>query len=66
MEKTECTKADHIYYGILCAALACVAIAHLIDACRSRPKVKVIMLGVSGKGSNNGDKAKAESSSAAE
>lgn len=57
MTKAECTKADHIFYGILCVALACVAIAHLIEACRSRPKVEMIVLGVpTGKDKKDGVK----------
>jgi len=64
---------DRIFYGIACSALALWAVAMFIEACRSRPKVKMIVLGVSGKGGNSGDEVKqpakqgkAESSSAAE
>ena len=66
MMENSWTKTDRIFYGIMCSGMMLWAIAMFIEACRSRPKVQVIMLGVSGKGSNNGEKAKAESSSAAE
>lgn len=46
MGQAECTKADHIYYGFLCAAVACVGIAQIIRACRSRPKVQMVVLSV--------------------
>lgn len=53
-----------IAYGIMASAIALYAVAALIEACRSRPKVKLIVLGhVSGKAK---DQAEAESSSAAE
>jgi len=46
MSEAECSRADHIFYGFLCAALACVAIAQLIEACRTRPKVQMMVLSV--------------------
>ena len=54
---------DRVFYGIACSALAIWAVAMFIEACRSRPKVKLIVLGVSGKAK---DQAKDESPSAAE
>jgi len=55
---------DRIFYGIACSALAIWAVAMFIEACRSRPKVQVIMLGH--KPGKAKDQAKDESSSAAE
>ncbi len=58
------TKTDRIFYGIMCSGMMLWAIATFIEACRSRPKVKLIVLGqMSGKAK---DQAEAESSSAAE
>ena len=53
-----------IAYGITASALALWAIATFIEACRSRPKVQVLMLGH--KPGKAKDQAPAESSSAAE
>jgi hypothetical protein len=50
---------DRVFYGVACSALAIWAVAVFIEACRTRPKVKMIVLGVS-KGGNNGEKGKVE------
>jgi len=52
-----------VAYGITAAAVSVFAISQFIEACRSRPKVKMIVLGMSDKAK---DQAKVESSSAAD
>lgn len=56
--KADWNTTDRILYGIMCGGMALWAIATFIEACRSRPKVQMIVLGVSGKVK---DKSKGES-----
>ena len=58
-------KTDRILYGIMCSGIALWAIAMFIEACRTRPKIQMMVLGVP-KGNDNNEKAKAGPSSAAE
>lgn len=37
---------DRIFYGVACTAFALWAIATFIEACRSRPKVQMVVLSV--------------------
>jgi len=37
---------DRIFYGIMCSGMMLWAIATLIEACRSRPKVQMLVLSV--------------------
>jgi len=39
-------KADRIFCGILCSAFALWSIAVFIEACRTRPKVQLMVLGI--------------------
>ncbi len=39
------TKTDQIFYGIMCSGMMLWAIATLIEACRSRPKMQVLAFG---------------------
>ena len=67
--KADWNTTDRIFYGIMCSGMMLWAIATFIEACRSRPKVSVVMLGVSGKSKEVKQPAKPgldESSSAAD
>jgi len=37
---------DRIMYGVMCSGIALWAIATFIEACRSRPKVQMMVLSV--------------------
>lgn len=66
MSETEWNTTDRILFGIVYGAMgagiAIWGIAQLIEACRTRPKVKIVMFGVKPKGSDNGDQVEKESS----
>jgi len=47
-------------YGVVVAGLMIAAVSHLIEACRSRPKVLALYIGVK----DNPEKSESESSSA--
>lgn len=53
---------DRIFYGIMCSGIALWAIAMFIEACRTRPKVQMMVLSVKQPAKPGPD----ESSSAAE
>jgi len=64
--KAEWNTTDRIFFGVMVGAFAVGTVSMFIEACRKRPKVQMIVLGVkTGKGSNNVEQAEAESSSAA-
>lgn len=50
MAKTQWTKTDqvlyHTFYIVLATGVLIAGIAHIIEACRSRPKVQVLAFGV--------------------
>jgi len=37
---------DRILYGVMCSGIALWALATFIEACRSRPKIQMMVLGV--------------------
>ncbi len=63
MEQADWNTTDRVLYGIMCSGIALWAIATFIEACRTRPKVQMMVLSVKQppKPGDNG-----ESSSAAE
>jgi len=46
MNHTEWSKTDRILYGIMCTGVMLWAISTFIEACRSRPKVQMVVLSV--------------------
>lgn len=44
--KGEWNTTDRVLYGIMCSGMMLWAIATFIEACRSRPKVKMVVLSV--------------------
>lgn len=57
---------DRILYGIMCSGIALWAIATFIEACRSRPKVQMMVLSLKGVKESQGTDGPDESPSAAE
>ena len=46
MKEGNWNTADRICYGVLCSGIALWAIATLIEACRTRPKIQMMVLGL--------------------
>jgi len=44
MSQTEWNTTDRILYGIMCSGIMLWAIATFIEACRTRPKVQMMVL----------------------
>ena len=44
--ETDWNTTDRVLYGIMCSGIALWAIATFIEACRSRPKVQMMVLSV--------------------
>jgi len=44
MSEADWNKTDRVLYGIMCSGIALWAIAVFIEACRSRPKVQMMVL----------------------
>lgn len=64
MSEANWNTTDRILYGIMCSGIALWAIATFIEACRTRPKVQMMVLSV--KGIKDSKPGPDESSSAAE
>jgi len=62
MSQADWNTTDRIMYGVMCSGVALWAIAMFIEACRSRPKVQMMVLSVKQPAKPGPD----ESSSAAE
>jgi len=46
MSEANWNATDRILYGVMCSGIALWAIATFIEACRSRPKVQMLVLSV--------------------
>jgi hypothetical protein len=62
MSQADWNTTDRIMYGVMCSGIALWAIATFIEACRTRPKVQMMVLSVKQPAKPGPD----ESSSAAE
>jgi len=46
MSQSDWNTTDRIFYGIMCSGILLWAISTFIEACRTRPKVQMMVLGV--------------------
>ena len=46
MSQADWNTTDRIMYGVMCSGIALWAIATFIEACRTRPKVQMMVLSV--------------------
>jgi len=46
MSQADWNTTDRIFYGIMCSGMMLWAIATFIEACRTRPKVQMMVLSV--------------------
>ena len=48
MNKADWNTTDRVLYGIMAGGVVLWAISQFIEACRSRPKIQMMVLGVKG------------------
>jgi len=48
MSQADWNTTDRIMYGVMCGGIALWAIATFIEACRTRPKVQIMVLSLKG------------------
>ncbi|KKM69345.1 hypothetical protein LCGC14_1451710 [marine sediment metagenome] len=65
MSQADWNTTDRVLYGIMCSGIALWAIATFIEACRTRPKVQMMVLSIKQPAIPGPDESD-ESSSAAE